>query len=85
MRRLYPLLERLAISEVARKLNNATQLCESAMVNVPTGGKKKKLKTRVASTEESAASRNPHVLAMSKTNSRYANPTVVALTGSTSR
>ena len=32
---------RLAISDVARKLNRATQFCGSAIVNVPTGGKKK--------------------------------------------
>jgi hypothetical protein len=53
------------------------------MVKVPTGGKKKKLKTRVARTEESAASKNPHLLAMISSSSRYTNPTVVALTGST--
>jgi hypothetical protein len=72
---------RLAINDVARKLNRATQFCGSAMVKVPTGGKKKKLKTSVARIEDSAASTNPQVLAMIKTTSRYANPTVVAFTG----
>ena len=52
-------------------------------MNVPTGGKKKKLKTRVAAMEDSAASKNPQVLAMTKTSMRYAKPTVVALTGIT--
>ena len=54
-----------------------------AIVNVLTGGKKKKLKTRVASTEDRAASRNPHAVAITKTSSGYANPTVVALTRTT--
>jgi len=72
---------RLAMSEVARKLNKATQFCGSAIVNLPIGGKKKKLKRRVARTEANAASRNPHALAMTSTSSRYANPTVVVLTG----
>src|SRR6266567_2618412 len=74
---------RLAISEVARKLKRATQFCGSAIVNVPTGGKKKKLKTSVARTEDTAASKNPQVLAMSRMSSRYANPTVIAFTGIT--
>ena len=47
---------RLAMRAVARKLNSATQFCGSAMVNVPTGGKKKKLKVRVAAMEASVAS-----------------------------
>src|ERR1035438_1393467 len=34
----------LATSAVTRKANNATQFWGSAMVNVPTGGRKKKLK-----------------------------------------
>jgi len=45
---------RLAISDVARKLNKATQFCGSAIVNVLMGGRKKKLKVRVASTEAKA-------------------------------
>jgi hypothetical protein len=48
-----------------------------------TGGRKKKLKRRLERIEAIEASRNPQVLAMSRTNSRYANPTVVALTGIT--
>src|ERR1039458_7602519 len=38
----------LATSAVTRKANNATQFWGSAMVNVPTGGRKKKLKAAVA-------------------------------------
>src|SRR5438876_11899539 len=61
---------RLAIKDVARKLNKATQFWGSAMVKVPTGGRKKKLKTRVATIDDSAASRNPQVLAMIRTRSK---------------
>ena len=71
------------MSDVARKLNSAIQFSGSAIVNLPTGGKKKKLKTRVARTEANAASGNPHRLAITNTRSRYANPTVVALTATT--
>jgi len=45
---------RLAINDVAKTLNRATQFCGSAMVKVPTGDKKKKMKTRVATIEDSA-------------------------------
>ena len=69
--------------EVARKLNRATQFCGSATVNVPTGGRKKKLNRSVASNEDRAASRNPEVLATIRIRSKYANPTVVAFTGIT--
>jgi hypothetical protein len=47
------------------------------------GGRKKKLKRSVATIEDSAASRKPHVLAMASTNSKYAKPMVVELTGMT--
>jgi hypothetical protein len=50
-------------------------------VRVPTGGRKKKLKARVAAIERIDASIKPHVLATIRTSSRYANPIVVALTG----
>ena len=72
---------RLAIRETAKKLNRATQFCGSATVNVPTGGKKKKLNRSVASSDDTAASRNPEVLATIRISSKYANPTVVAFTG----
>ena len=70
------------MSAVVRKLNKATQFCGSAMVNRPTGGKKKKLKVSVAAIEATEASKNPQILAMISTSSRYAKPMVVALTGS---
>ena len=74
---------RLAMSEVTRNEKKATQFCGSAIVKVPTGGRKKKLKVSVEAIEQRAASRNPHVLAMTSTNNKYANPAVVALTGIT--
>jgi hypothetical protein len=72
---------RLAMSDVVRKLKRATQFCGSAIVNLPTGGRKKKLKVSVAAIEVTAASTNPQTLALISTRSRYANPAVVALTG----
>jgi hypothetical protein len=72
---------RLATSAVVKKLNNATQFWGSAIVNLPTGGKKKKLKVRVAAIEARDASKNPQIVAMTNTSSRYAKPTVVAFTG----
>ena len=80
-RRLASADRRLAISAVVRKLNRATQFCGSAIVNFPTGGKKKKLKVSVAAIEAIEASKNPQRLAMINTKSRYAKPVVVALTG----
>jgi hypothetical protein len=50
-------------------------------VNLPTGGKKKNLNVSVATIEVIEASKNPQKLAMINTRSRYANPVVVALTG----
>ena len=69
------------MSAVVRKLNKATQFCGSAMVNLPTGGKKKKLNVSVAAIEAMEASKNPQKLAMINTKSKYAKPVVVALTG----
>ena len=51
------------------------------MVNFPTGGKKKKLKVRVAAIEAIEASKNPHRLAMSNTRQQVCKPLVVALIG----
>ena len=53
-RRLASADRRLATSAVVRKLNRATQFCGSAIVNLPTGGKKKKLKASVAAIEAHA-------------------------------
>src|ERR1700680_526680 len=72
---------RLATRAVARKLKSATQFCGSAIVNSPMGGKKKKLKVSVAARDASEASMSPQVLAIIRTNSRYANPVVVGFSG----
>jgi hypothetical protein len=61
---------RLAIRDVVRNVNKATQFWDSAILNVPTGGKKKKLKARVAAMERMKASIKPHVLATIRTSSR---------------
>jgi hypothetical protein len=50
-------------------------------VSLPTGGKKKKLNVKVAATEAAAALKKPQTLAMIKTRSKYAKPTVVAFAG----
>ena len=41
----------LATRLTARNVNSATQFCGSAIVNVRTGGRKKKLKLTIAATE----------------------------------
>ena len=61
---------RLAIRAVIRKLNNAIQFCGSAMVNLPIGGRKNRLKASVEATEAIRASAKPHVLAIASTTSR---------------
>src|ERR1700693_4340424 len=72
--------KRLAVIEVARNANSATQFCGSAMVKVPIGGKKKKLKHNTATTEAVIDSTSPHLAAMNRMATRYAKPAVVALT-----
>ena len=81
VRRLAFAESRLAISDVLRKLKRATQFWGSAMVSVPTGGRKKKLKAKVAEMEAAADSMNPQAVAIINTSIRYANPTVVTFTG----
>ena len=48
-----------AIIAVARKAPNANQFCGSAIVSVPTGGRKKKLNAGVETTGRKAAYQNP--------------------------
>jgi hypothetical protein len=72
--------KRLAMSEVVRNVNRAIQLCGSAIFSVPTGGRKKKLRTRVAAIDRMEASTNPQMLAITSTTSRNAKPAVVAFT-----
>ena len=50
----------------------------SAIVNVPTGGRKKKLKPSIAATEVATATRSRDVAATRRTTSRYVGRTVVA-------
>ena len=56
----------LAISDVARKANSATQFCGSAIVTVPIGGRKKKLKHSTAAAEATVDSTNPPFVAMTR-------------------
>jgi hypothetical protein len=54
------------MTAVARNATNATQFCGSAIVRVPTGGRKKKLKHRTATTAAVVASTMPHAVAISR-------------------
>ena len=45
----------LAMTATTRKANNAIQFCGSAIVNVPTGGRKKKLSVSIARSETTIA------------------------------
>src|SRR5580704_8786037 len=65
---------------VARNAMKATQFCGSAMVNVPTGGRKKKLKQSTAAIEPAVASMMPQPVAISRIAIRYESATVVGLT-----
>ena len=60
----------LATRLTTRKAPSATQLWGSAMVNVPTGGRKKKLSASIAATEVATATRSRDVAATSRTTSR---------------
>src|SRR5262250_3125372 len=70
----------LAITEVTKKASSATQFCVSAMVKVPTGGRKKKLKQSAAAMESGIAYRNPHAAATERTARKKVSATVVGLT-----
>src|ERR1700676_3335038 len=67
----------LAISEVARNAASATQFCGSAIVNVPTGGRKKKLKASMATTEVTMATARPQIVDITKIASNNVSATVV--------
>ncbi len=54
----------LVTMAVAMKAASATQFSGSEMVNVPTGGRKKKLRHSIATTEAIVDSRMPHTVAM---------------------
>ena len=63
-------------------MKSATQFAGSAMVKVPTGGRKKKLKQRVAISEIIADTRKPLVAATPSTTSRKKKPAVEGFAGS---
>jgi hypothetical protein len=56
----------LATRLTARKANRAIQLFGSAIVNAPTGGRKKKLKASIATTEVRTAIDRREVAATTK-------------------
>jgi len=60
----------LATRLTARNANSTTQFCGSAMVKVPTGGKKKKLRHSIAATDVPTATRSREVVATSRTTIR---------------
>src|SRR5437667_12410854 len=63
-----------------RKTNNATQFSGSAIVNVPTGGKKKKFRHRVAVTAAAIAIHRRPNAATQRTANNNASAAVVGLT-----
>src|SRR6187200_1759020 len=70
----------LAITATTRNATSAIQFCASAIVSVPSGGRKKKLNASVAVTAVTVAiHRRPNV-AIPSTMRRSANATVVGLT-----
>src|SRR6185369_7893651 len=63
-----------------RKARRAIQLSVAAIVNVPNGGRKKKLKHSIAKIDAASAGKLPQRVAMNKTFSSSARETVAALT-----
>ena len=68
----------LATRLTARNANSATQFCGSAIVKVPTGGRKKKLKQSIATTEVTTATHRRDVAATTRTIIRNVVETVAA-------
>ncbi len=68
----------LATRLTARNATRATQLCGSAIVKVPIGGRKKKLKLRTATIEVTMATHRLAVAATTRTTIRNVIDTVVA-------
>src|SRR5438132_1264012 len=68
----------LATRLTARNTNNAIQFWGSAIVKVPTGGRKKKLKQSIAAIDAITAMRNRVVAAVTRTTNRNVSATVVA-------
>lgn len=65
--------------EVNRKAKRATQFWVSAIVKVPMGGKKKKLKQSAAKIDIGIAYRNPHNAETTRIASKKLSATVVGL------
>ena len=68
----------LATRLTARKANNATQFCGSAIVNVSTGGRKKKLRQSIETMEVTTATQRREVAATTSTTIKYVVETVAA-------
>ena len=77
--------KRLATRLTARNVNSATQFCGSAIVNVWTGGRKKKLNATIAAIDVATATHKRDEAATNKTTSKYDNATVVAFVSSPTR
>ena len=60
----------LATRLTARNVNNAIQFCGSTIVNVPTGGRKKKLMKRTDAIDVATATRSRDVAATTSTTIR---------------
>ena len=68
------------MTATTRKANNAIQFCGSAIVNVPIGGRKKKLSVSIARSETAIAVLSRASVAAPSTTRRSASAAVVGLT-----
>ena len=75
----------LAMTATTRNANSAIQFCGSAIVNVPTGGRKKKFNVSIATTDTTIAIRRRAMVAVPRTTRSNANATVVGLTSGSAR
>ena len=75
----------LAITATTRNAKSAIQFCGSAIVNVPSGGRKKKLSVSIAAIETTIAAQRRPTVAVARTTSRKASETVVGLTSGSHR
>jgi hypothetical protein len=67
------------MTAVAKNAHRAIQFWGSAMVKVPNGGRKKKLKARVEYTARNAAYQKPHLAETTRTANKKVRATVVTL------
>ena len=73
------------MTATTRKAKSAIQFCGSAIVKVPTGGRKKKLKASIAAIDVTMAIRSRAVVAAPSTTSSSASEIVVVLTSGITR